>query len=153
MWLGASQHLPAIGWSHTVRSHCPISLLPWRICRSHQAVYKTSLWHAFLCAAAVWTSSVSEFKMPSMDEVSSSSELLLSLVFPKRMTSGETEQYRSGPSESPPDDPVSDSDLVVLEVTKLNTLESEVCGLGLDPRGQWLGDGDWLREYDGLCGE
>ena len=71
--------------------------------------------------------------MSSKDKVSSSSEPLSSPVFPKKMTSGEPERYHSGPSESPQDDLVSDSDSVGLELPKLDTLESEVCGLGLEP--------------------
>ena len=50
------------------------------------------------------------------------------------MMSGEPEQYHSGPSESPQDDPVSDSDLVGLELPEPNALESEECGLILKPR-------------------
>ena len=72
--------------------------------------------------------------MSSKDKVSSLSELLLSLVFPKKMMSGELEQHCSGLSGLPQDDPVSDSDSVGLELPKLNTLESEVCGLNLKPR-------------------
>ena len=94
--------------------------------------YRASLWHAFLHAAAVQTSSVSEFEMSSKDEVSSSSELFLSPAFPKKMTSGEPEQYHSRLLESPQDDLVSDSDSVGLELLKLDTLELEVCGLGLE---------------------
>ena len=56
--------------------------------------------------------------MSSKDEVSSLSELLLSPVFPKEMMSGEPEQYHSGPSESLQDDPLSDSDLVGLKLSK-----------------------------------
>ena len=49
------------------------------------------------------------------------------------MTSGEPERYYSRPSESPQEDPVSDSDWVWLELPKLNTLESEEGGLNLKP--------------------
>ena len=129
-----SQCLPTSAWSHTLWSHCPISSLPWRICLSHQVAYRTSPWHAFLHAAALQTSSLSEFEMSSKDKVSSSSELLSSSVFPKKTTSGEPEQYHSRLSESPKDDPVSDSDSVGLELPKLNTLELEECGLNLEPQ-------------------
>ena len=42
--------------------------------------YTASLWHAFLCTKPVQTSSVSESRMSSIGIVSSSSELLPSLV-------------------------------------------------------------------------
>ena len=87
--------------------------------------------------AAVWTSSVSEFEMSSKDEVSSLPEPFSSPAFPKKTTSGELEQYHAGLLESPQDNLVSDSDSVVLELPKLDTLESEVCGPGLEP-GEWL---------------
>ena len=101
--------------------------------KSHQVAYRASLWHVFLHAAAMWTSSVSEFEMSSKDEVSSSPEPFSSPVFPKKTMSEEPERYHSRPLESPQDDPVSDSDLAGLELPKLDTLESEVCRLDLKP--------------------
>ena len=124
-------------------THCQVTL-PYLIITlanlqvSPGGIQDITLAHLPLHAAAVQTSSESEFKMSSMGKVSSSSEPLSSLVFPKKTTSGEPEQYRSRQSESPPDDPVLDSDWVGLELPKLDTLESEVCdlglGLGLEPR-------------------
>ena len=71
--------------------------------------------------------------MSSGDKVSSLSELLSSPVFPTKTTSGELECCHSESSESPHDDLVLDSDSVGLELPKLDTLESEVCGLGFEP--------------------
>ena len=43
------------------------SSLPWQICSSCQAAYRTSLWHAFSCAAALRVSSLSELEISSKD--------------------------------------------------------------------------------------
>ena len=77
-----------------------------------------SLWRAFLHATAMRTSLVSKLRMSSIGIVSSSSELLSSLVPPKKMTSGERERCHSSPSELTPEDSLSDSDLVELELPK-----------------------------------
>ena len=45
---------------------------------------------------------------------------------------------------------MSDSDSVGLELPKLDALESERCGLNLEPRERRSQDGEWWGEYDGL---
>ena len=54
--------------------------------------------------------------------------------FLRRRCQGNWSQYHSRWLESPQDDPVSDSDSVGLELPKLNALESEECGLNLEPQ-------------------
>ena len=98
---GSLQHLPMVAWLHTLLSHLAISSLPWQICSSHQAVYRTSLWNAFSHAVALQVSSLSELEISSKDTMpcdntSSSSEPFSSSPAPAIPSSSSPERTMSG---------------------------------------------------------
>ena len=74
---------------------------------------------------------MSDFEKPVTEMVSSSSEPSSS-AFSMKMTSEELGRDCSRLSESPNDDSVSDADSVGIELSKLNTLDSEELDLCLE---------------------
>ena len=109
-------------------------------------MYRTLLWCAFLHAAALRASSLSELEISSRDSVSSLPEPFSSSsasagpssLSPKKTTSRDAEWDHSGLPEPLPGDPVPDSssklDLDRLEVPGSDALESEEEGLDLKPQ-------------------
>ena len=152
---GALQHLPTLAWSCTLLSCLSISSLPWRICSSHQAAYRTSLLCAFLHAAALRVSSLSELKILSKDtipwdNVSSSSETTSSASAgasspsPERTTSGDAERDRSelpeplssdawDSSQDPTSDSSSEPDPDELELLEPDMLPEPLSDPELEP--------------------